>query len=170
MSRAMSSTCVASVSEHHFGHSRCRGSSLDSVDEREYKKAVQVLRNFHLRGSARPLDVIHEERDGFHHQQQQETTVSRSPGSIRRQVKAENLQALLADPANPPALDCRSAVESAAKTAASTPILDNKVSHQQTPFQRSEAKGPASYTKPPLAPLANRRSVRAKALLVWGRR
>jgi hypothetical protein len=169
MNHAMSSTCVATMSDHHFGHSRYGRSSIDSVDEREYKKAVQVLRNFHRRGTARPLDVIHEEeRDGFN--LQHEGTVPPSPATIRRQVKAENLQSLLADPSHPPALDCscgqlQGSGDAEATSAISTATPDND--NHRTWFPRAEAKASTSCSKPPLA---SRRSARTKALLVWGRR
>ena len=171
MTHAMSSTCVASMmSEYHFGHSHHRTSTLDSIDEREYKKAVQVLRNFHRRGTARPLDVIHEEREGFN--QPQRESVPQSPALIRRQIKAENLQTLLFEPPHQPVLDCgcgqlhgsgSAETEAAAAPTTATPCNES----QRPPFQRSEAKASVSCSKPPLA---NRRSVRTKALLVWGRR
>lgn len=165
MNHGMSSTCVATMSEHHFGRSHYRSSSLESADEREYKKAVQFLRSFHLRGSARPLEVIHEEeREGFNQQRQE--TVSQSPTSMRRQIKAENLQSLLSEPPHQPAseqLQRSGSAEAATAISASTPDIES----HRTALPRSESKESTSYSKPPLA---SRRSFRTKALLVWGRR
>jgi hypothetical protein len=74
----------------------CRGGqahqehrNLGSVDEREYKKALQILRDFHLR-TPLSLGVIYEDREGLDHQYG-----TKSPTAIRRQTTARNLLQLV---------------------------------------------------------------------------
>jgi hypothetical protein len=71
------------VHQEHW-HQQVQG----SIDDHEYRKALQVLRDFHLR-TPLSLGVIHEDRESV-----DQLHGRLSPSSIRRQKAARNLQSL----------------------------------------------------------------------------